>query len=847
MKTKSETFQAYKIFEAWAKTHKGLRTFKKVRSDRGGEYMDGEFRKYLAAQGTKQILTTHDTPEYNGVTERLNRTLLEKARALLHAAGAPKFLWAEAIHHAVWLKNRTTTRALPKAKTPYEMMYGKKPDLSGLREWGTKVWVHDTSGSKLDGRAKIGRWVGYDEESIGAHRIYWPEKKSISIERNVKFDDNDVLMPSAQPLEGEKEIVKRQSTEENAAETNQDNREISDLQVAEPTGQNLPIPEEPKIDWLGASFNQSEGRPQRTRKPSEYVKRLQAGEGVADDRPSQPSIPKGLQIVEEANIGAAGIEGEYEFEYGMAVAVADAEGMDPLSMEEARRRSDWPKWEEAMRVELEMLRKAGTWGRVERPKGRNVVQCKWVFHIKKDAAGKIERYKARLVAKGFTQIQGIDYYDTFAPVARLASIRTILAVAARNGWPIDMFDFHSAFLNGTLDADEEVFMEQPPGYEDSDSRKYCLKLYKSIYGLKQAGRKWYEVVCRTLADIGFQKSEADPAVFFIHSGNNITILAIHVDDCTITGNSNEIIQDLKVKIESRYSLTDLGPINWLLGIKITRDLEARTLSLSQSSYIKSILGRFNFMDLKPFSTPIDTSIQYSKSQCPQTLEETAEMRQIPYREAIGSLMYCAVATRPDIAFAVSHFTQFMENPGRIHWEGVKRIFRYLSGTRDWRLVYGLGDKGLEGFTDADGSSQEHRHAISGYAFLIDGGAVSWSSKKQELVTLSTTEAEYVAATYAAKEALWLKRLISKVFRSLNEPITLYSDSQSAIALTGDGSYHARTKHIDIRYHFIRFVVQKGSINLIYCPTESMTADILTKALPNTKAKHFAVALGLQST
>jgi Reverse transcriptase (RNA-dependent DNA polymerase) len=441
----------------------------------------------------------------------------------------------------------------------------------------------------------------------------------------------------------------------------------------------------------------------------------------------------------------------------------------------------------------------------------------------------------------------VDYYETFAPVAKLASIRTILAIAARNNWPIDMFDFHSAFLNGQLDEDEEVFMEQPPGYEESDPQKYCVKLYKSLYGLKQAGRKWYEIVCRTLAELGFKKCEADQAVFYIHAGKDILILAIHVDDCTMTGSSDDLIQNYKLKIKSKYDLTDLGPIHWLLGIKITRDRENRTISLSQSSYIDSLVRRFNFTDLKPYSTPMDPNIRYSKNQCPQTPEEAAEMRHIPYREAVGSLLYLAVATRPDIAFPIGILSQFVDNPGRAHWEGVKHVFRYLAGTRNWALVYGTKVKGLEGFTDADGATQEHRHAITGYAFLIDGGAVSWSSKKQEIVTLSTAESEYVAATHAAKEAIWLRRFIGEVFQPLTNPIPLYSDSQAAIALTRDGSYHARTKHIDIRYHFIRFVVNNGTINLIYCPTDDMVADTLTKALPNIKAKHFAFALGLQST
>ena len=236
---------------------------------------------------------------------------------------------------------------------------------------------------------------------------------------------------------------------------------------------------------------------------------------------------------------------------------------------------------------------------------------------------------------------------------------------------------------------------------------------------------------------------------------NIVILAFHVDDCTIVGNTQELIQSYKDKLKNKYLLTDLGTANWLLGVKITRNLEARTLSLSQSSYIDSILTRFNFTDLKPFATPMDPSIHFSKDQCPKTPEEVTEMTKIPYRKAIGSLIYCAVATCPDIAFSMSLLAQYMENPGKVHWEAVKRIFRYLSGTKDWKLTYGVTDKGLEGYMDADGSSQEHRHTISGYVFLVNRGAISWSSKKQELVTPSMAKSEYVTATYAAKEALWL--------------------------------------------------------------------------------------------
>ena len=223
------------------------------------------------------------------------------------------------------------------------------------------------------------------------------------------------------------------------------------------------------------------------------------------------------------------------------------------------------------------------------------------------------------------------------------------------------------------------------------------------------------------------------------------------------------------------------------------------------------------------------------------------MCHIPYREAVCLLLYLAVATRPDIVFPIGILSQFMDNPGQVYWERVKHTFRYLAGMRNWALVYGTKVKGLEGFTNADGAMQEHRHAIIGYALLIDRGAVFWSSKKQKIITLSTAKSEYVATTHAAKEAIWLCRFIGEVFQPLTNPIPLYSDSQAAIALTRNGSYYAHTQHIDIRYHFIQFVINNGTINLIYCPTNDMVADTLTKALTNIRAKHFTFTLGLQST
>jgi hypothetical protein len=291
---------------------------------------------------------------------------------------------------------------------------------------------------------------------------------------------------------------------------------------------------------------------------------------------------------------------------------------------------------------------------------------------------------------------------------------------------------------------------------------------------------------------------------------------------------------------------DLGELHWLLGIEIKRDREARTIHLSQRSYIDSILRRYGLDTLKPLSIPMETSTHLSSTQSPQTTREIALMRDVPYDASVGSLMYCAIATRPDIAYAVQSVSRFTKNPGMPHWDAVKRIFRYLNGTRDLWLTYGDIGSELAGYADADGSMAEDRKALTGYAFMINGGAVSWSSKQQSIVSLSTTESEYVASTEAAKEALWLRSMLAQLFTPLDSPTTLFGDNQSAIALAKDHQYHARTKHIDVRFHFIRWVIEQGSLRLVYCPTDDMVADTLTKALPSAKVKHFASALGLRS-
>jgi len=839
--SKDQAYMSYTNFEAWLKTQYNA-IIRKLHTDRGGEYLSTEFSTHLMEAGTVRELTVHDTPEYNGLAERLNRTLLERVRAMLHDSGLPHFLWGEALHHAVYLKNRSSTRALDDS-TPLEILTHSKPNISHLHPWGCEVWVHDKSGSKLDGRSKKGKWVGFDEESNG-HRVYWVEKRSVTVERSVTF------VPVADDVELEGEFEK-------------DEPSIPAKSSQRATVEDAPNDNETTTPQHEVKANVPLCRSSRSRKDSSYVRDIKEGLGSSSNLPSATSFPRGLQLAPEAVVEEA-IEEEGEvneglladaweitdaMDFAMAMAMDAVEGLNP-TYDEARKRSDWPKWEVAIKAELASLEANGTWKIVERPPNANVVGSKWVLRIKKNAAGEIDKYKARLVARGFTQVHGVDYTETYAPVARLSTFRYLIALANRNGWQLDCVDFDSAFLNSVLGEDEVIYLEQPCGFAKENSREYVYRLSKSLYGLKQGARNWYEALKKALKELRFKVLEADNGVFVKVVGEDILIVAVHVDDCLVTSSSRDLITKFKVDIDKKYKITDLGECTWLLGIKISWDHANKTISLSQTSYIDTILARFNFDDLKPSSIPIDPSQPLARSQCPSKLTDIAHMKNIPYREAVGSLMYASMGTRPDITFATNTVAQFVDNPAWIHWEAVKRIFRYLKGTRGLELVYGGQKMDLVGFVDADGASQEHRRAISGYVFVVDGGAVSWSSKKQELVTLSTTEAEYVAATHAAKEAVWLCSLISEIFApleiTLTNPTTLHGDNQSAIALAHGGSYHARTKHIDIRYHFIRYIIEAGSIKLIYCPTDEQTADTLTKALPSTKAKHFADSMGLRA-
>ncbi|OBZ79951.1 Retrovirus-related Pol polyprotein from transposon TNT 1-94 [Grifola frondosa] len=509
---------------------------------------------------------------------------------------------------------------------------------------------------------------------------------------------------------------------------------------------------------------------------------------------------------------------------------------DPQSYEEAMSRPDAERWKAACAEELLTFVKAELYDEVERPRDRKVVGCKWVFRIKRGPDGEIEKYKARVVAKGFTQVEGVDYTDTFAPVTKFASIRALLALAAKLDLEIHQMDVKSAFLNGNLD--EEIFMACPPGFQGA--RNIVWQLRKALYGLKQASREWYKKIRAEFESLGFTRSNADHSVFYKNEDGVLLIVAVYIDDMLIFCNSLPAVEALKADLGSHYDMTDLGEARRILNIKIIRDRARRTIELTQRQYVESILTHQGMADCRPVSTPMAQNLKLLKLS-------DAEIDATPYQSALGSLMYAMLGTRPDLAFAVGALSKHAAHPGEEHWTALMHVYKYLRATTDLRLVYDGNAKGEFPlcYVDANWASDVNdRRSVTGYVYIMSGAAISWSSKKQPSTALSSTEAEYMAMAGATKEALWLRTFLDEIQQLPAAATLLLVDNQSAMALAKNAAFHDRTKHIAVRHHFIRDELEEGHIRAEYVPTGDQVADVLTKALAREKHVRFTEGMGL---
>nr|CAD1824666.1 unnamed protein product [Ananas comosus var. bracteatus] len=492
-----------------------------------------------------------------------------------------------------------------------------------------------------------------------------------------------------------------------------------------------------------------------------------------------------------------------------------------------------PEWRKAMKEELNALEKNHTWDLALLPKGKKPVGCRWVYKIKYHPDGRIERYKARLVAKGFTQIYGVDYKETFAPVAKMSSVRVLLSVAINLDWPLYQLDVKNAFLYGELQ--EEVYMSIPPRHPREGERDLVCRLRKSIYGLKQSPRAWFEKLSSTITSIGFVRNSADYSMFVKKEGTSTTIILVYVDDIILTGDNQKVIEDVKKWLKIMFDIKDLGELRYFLGIEVARSKKG--IFLSQRKYTLDLLKEIGKLASKPLGTPVDIYPDLKKGE----LIDNVGL----YQRLVGRLIYLTI-TRPDISYAVNLVSKFMHSPQTSHMNSVNRILRYLkSDPGKGILMRKNGNLNIVGYSDADWAGCPiDRHSTTGYCTLLGDNLVTWKSKKQNVVSRSSAEVEYRAMASTACELVWLKALPKDMGFNHDGPIQMKCDNQAAIHISTNPIFHERTKHIEVDCHFVREKVQEKVISTPYVASEDQLADMFTKAVGKNRLQNLLIKLGV---
>lgn len=523
----------------------------------------------------------------------------------------------------------------------------------------------------------------------------------------------------------------------------------------------------------------------------------------------------------------------------------------PATYEEAMKRSDCAGWKEAMDKELRTMKEMGVWRLVEPPAGRKLVGNRWVFEFKPVDLKGGSKYKARLVAQGFSQVPGVDFHQTYAPVARQASVKLLVALAAQNDWELDSFDAKRAFLHGKLT--EEIYMKQPRGFEQYNEAGVLLAclLLCSLYGLKQAAFDWYVTLCSLLEELGFSRSDVDLAVFFFDKTGKdgrriICVIVWHVDDGLGGCNCRYFLNWVKGRIGERFGISDLGPVSLYLGIEIERRRETREVWIHQESYIDHICEEYGLGDANPVSLPMDPNQPFGRDT--DVYPDVADLEHA-YRKIVGELTYLATCSRPDIAQAVQRLAQQCASAEPRHFAAARRLIRYLKGTKSLRVHYGNPNvnHAPHAYSDSDWATcPADRVSVTGFVWFFYGGPVAHASKKQHTLALSSTEAEYMALAACVQEGLWLQSMLRSLRQTFSLPFIIHADNTGALSLSSNPLNHPRTKHIDVRYHFLREHVTKGEFSPSWIPTRQNVADLLTKPLARVSFQGHRTGLSLVS-
>ncbi|KAG8479954.1 hypothetical protein CXB51_025047 [Gossypium anomalum] len=800
-KEKSEVSRVFKNFHSMIRTqfNSNIHT---LRTDNGREYFNSVLSPYLSEQGIIHQSSCPDTPQQNGVSERKNRHLLAVARALMFTMGVPKYLWGEAVLTACYLIKRLPSKVLNFQTPLHTLQKGfplfRVPNLP-TKTFGCKAFVHNhqPNRSKLDPRAPTCVFIGYSPTQKG-YKCYSLTLHRMFVSLDVTFFENEPYF-SASHLQGEilgedetlsnLLIIPQGSISPTTTTKPAENPTATVIPVLEPVFPVLepvfPISTVQQQETRVINHTNEEKQPTHSEKQQEktqglrvYSRRHQLPETeTAVPMPSLPedcleeevsppsssiylpiAVRKGTRSCTQHPISRFVSYGNLSKSYNAFVSNVDSIET-PKNIEEALKST---KWRQAVLEEIKALKDNGTWEISKLPTGKKTVGCKWIFTTKFKPDGSIDRYKARLVARGFTQTYGLDYEETFAPVAKLNTIRVLLSIAVNLEWPLIQLDVKNAFLNGELN--EEVYMDFPPGFEGSKGQ--VCKLKKSLYGLKQSPRAWFNRFAKAMTSRHYTQGQADHTLFYKYSDNGkCCILIVYVDDIILTGDDSIEIERIKEFLSLEFQLKDLGNLRYFLGMEIARSKAG--ISISQRKYVLDLLSEVGLLGCKPAETPMEPNLKLG------TDKDGEEVDRRRYQRLVGKLIYLS-HTRPDIAFGVSVISQFMHAPREKHLEAAYRILRYLKGTPGKGLHFKKDvNRSIEIYIDADwAGAVNDRRSTSGYCSYVWGNLVTWRSKKQSVVARSSAESEYRTLSHGICEGMWLQQLMGELKLSYTYNIIL---------------------------------------------------------------------------
>ncbi|WZZ27522.1 hypothetical protein YC2023_010923 [Brassica napus] len=877
IQTKDRVLDAFKNFQAYVTNHYHAK-IKIFRSDNGGEYTSLAFKQHLAQHGVLHQTSCPYTPQQNGVAERKNRHLMEVARALMLQAHVPKRFWSDAVSTACYLINRTPTKVLGD-HAPFEVLNKHKPVLDYLRVFGCLCYVliPGELRNKLEARSTKAMFIGYSTTQKG-YRCYDPVTRRVLTSRDVKFIESrgyydEKNQEDLKDITSDKAGVLRIILENLGIKVSQDQNSGGSCPGTSPPS--METTEQPHLhheggEETGAQESSSDRRGEdlashdqggvETTQDGVETESVPMGESSGDETqeelrdptPPQQQLRRSTRLRKDPSswvntrvyYNAQAVEhpsqavcsfAQYPEEHCAFMVNLD-ENYIPRSYEEAMMDKEW---KESVGAEAGAMIKNDTWYESELPKGKKAVTSRWIFTIKYKADGKVERKKSRLVARGFTQTYGEDYIETFAPVAKLHTIRIVLSLAVNLGWGLWQMDVKNAFLQGELE--DEVYMHPPPGLEHLVKRGNVLRLKKAIYGLKQSPRAWYNKLSTTLNGRGFKKSELDHTLFTLTTPSGMIALLVYVDDIIITGSDKEGIIATKEFLKSMFEIKDLGEMKYFLGIEICRSKEG--LFMSQRKYTLDLLKDAGAYGGKTARMPMEDGYKVPR----EGENEDSKPYQDPklYRKLVGKLIYLTI-TRPDICFAVNQVSQHMQVPKEHHWRMVERILMYLNGSPDQGVWMGCnGSTEVVGYCDADwAGDRADRRSTTGYCTFIGGNLVTWKSKKQKVVSCSSAEAEYRAMLKLTNELVWIKGILKHLEIDQATPMTMHFDNQAAIHIASNSVFHERTKHIEVDCHKVRQMIILGVILPCYTRSEDQLADVFTKAARQKTMESIHIRLGL---